>query len=356
MPDLDLPDGMSPDEELNINGPDVLPPRARLADSVDPADESTVNRMDESVGSINITQGASTDEILDQILQAPPDQLIPWEECQLPSRGIYYGWQDGTIMVRAMNQTAEKVLTTQRLAQSGQSIDYLFRECCKFPDGFDALDLLLGDRVFLLYFIRGITYGNLYEFSVTCPHPACGTSNTHIYDLNNLAQTIIWANPALGAEPFRVTLPYLSKVTNREFWVGVKLLRAKDANEILNKRKLKKKVFARPGGSVRTNPLKYGKGAGKGAPAAGQTAQELDDTISDNLEKIIVSVMGRGDVFTIRNFIGKLHSRDTTAVREWLRDNTPGIDNTVEVTCPDCGNEFKVELPITENFFRPAKQ
>jgi len=347
-----LPDGAAPpEEELNINGPDE--PKMPVDGGPQLLDEDQVNKMDERVGDLGLQDEELTSrEVLNRVLQASEEQLIPWEECHLPSRGMYYGWSDGIIMVKAMGQTAEKVLATQRLAQSGQSIDYLFKECCQFPDEFDATDLLLGDRVFLLYFLRGITYGNLYEFAVTCPNVTCNATNTHIYDLNELAQTIVWANNSLGSEPFKVILPYFSKVTKKEFWVGVRFLRAKDANEMLGKRKFKKKSYARPG-NVKTNPLKYGRGAGGGGAAQ---QQELDDTITDNLEKIIVNVMGESDLFTIRNFIGKLHGRDTTAIREWLRENTPGIDNTVAVTCPDCETDFKVELPITENFFRPTEQ
>jgi hypothetical protein len=309
--------------------------------------------MEQRVGHLDLEQGITNAELIQRVLQTPDEDLIPWEECHLPSKGMYYGWQDGVVMVKAMGQAAEKILATQRLAQSGQSIDYLFGECCRFPDGFDSSQMLLGDRVFLLYFLRGITYGNMYEFAVTCPNAICGATNTHVYDLNDLAQTIVWANGSLGEEPFRVTLPYLSKVVGKEFWVGVRFLRAADANEMLSRRKFKRKAFARPG-NVRTNPLTQGRGAGASRQSAQR--QELDDTISDNLEKIIVNVMGERDLFTIRNFINKLHGRDTTAIREWLREHTPGIDNTVAVTCPDCNTEFKVELPITENFFRPTEQ
>ena len=50
-----------------------------------------------------------------------------------------------------------------------------------------------------------------------------------------------------------------------------------------------------------------------------------------------------------------LIGRDTAAIREWLRENTPGIDSTVTITCPSCDTSFTVELPITESFFRPTQ-
>jgi len=341
---------MANEEEINLD-PIAPSPKPSSGDSTT---QEEINQIYTAVGDLSglVGPGATNEELLTRILQAPEEKLIPWEECHLPSRGIYYGWPDGTIMVKAMGQTAEKVLATQRLAQSGQSIDYLFRECCKFPDGFDAADLLLGDRVFLLYYIRGITHGNMYEFAITCPNPDCGAVSTHTYDLNELARTVVWANPALGTEPFKVKLPYLSKATNRDFYVGVRFLRGADANDILAKRKARKKMFARPGG-VRT------KGTRGGMPVdprrQQQQTQQIDDSVSENMGKIIVSVMGVTDHFQIRQFIERMHAQDTAAVREWLRDNTPGIDNTVTVECPECSQEFTMELPITESFFRPSK-
>ena len=338
-------------EEINLD-PNI--PLKQQTDKIT-NNQDDVNVMDTAVGDLSglFGPGSTNEEFVQRILQTSEEKLIPWEECHIPSRGIYYSWPDGIVMVRAMGQTAEKVLATQRLAQSGQSIDYLFKECCKFPDGFDSTDLLLGDRVFLLYFIRGITHGKNYEFAITCPNQNCESVSTHSYDLMNLVQTIKWANPTLGHEPFKVVLPYLSQATQREVWVGVRFLRGSDANDIIAKRKVHKKTFARPGG-VRTNS-RHGQ-IPTDPRQQQQQAQVIDNTISDNMGKIIVNIMGVTDFFQIRQFIEKMHAQDTAAIREWLRDNTPGIDNTVTVECPECGQEFTVELPITESFFRPSKK
>lgn len=351
----DTKDDQNSEEELNIEGPDS--PSVATVESGDFPD-SDVNKMETHVANLTdiVAPGASNEEFVNKLLQTPDEQLIPWEECQIPSRGMFYGWPDGVVKVRAMGQVAEKILATQRLAQSGQSIDYLFRECCLFPDGFDPTNLLLGDRIFLLYYLRGITHGNIYEFAITCPDRDCESVSTHRYDLNELAQTIVWADPGLGQEPFKVSLPYLSEASGRDVWVAVRFLRAGDANDMLAKRKTKDRMMVRPGG-VRTRQLRGGGQTQTSDPRQQQQEnQRIDDTITDNMEKIIVTVMGVGDVFTVRQFINKLHSQDTATIREWLRDHTPGIDSTVTVTCTDCGHEFTTELPITENFFRPTKK
>lgn len=291
------------------------------------------------IGRIVASEGTS---ILDAILNTPAEDLIPWEECQLPSNGLYYGWPDGIIKVKAMGQKAEKVLATARLAASGQSIDYLFRECCKFPNDFDPIDLLLGDRIFILYFLRGITYGNLYEFAVTCQNPDCAVISTHEYDLNELYDTITRAKPELGQEPFKVVLPYLSKVTGQEISVGLRFLRAGDANELLKRRSPK--------------AVHGSKSARKNLMDRKPKLEELDDSLTENLEKTIVHVMGETDRYKIRAFVQKLHASDTATIRAWLKDNTPSIDSTIDISCPDCGMQFNMELPVTETFFRPSNK
>lgn len=349
---------MPPDEpeELDLFGNAPLPKPKGGKASAEPTPPPEHNNIKTSVPDLRdlVTPGQTNEEFVNNLLSIGDERLIPWEECWLPSEGRFYGWPDGMVQVRAMGQTAERILGTQRLAQSGQSIDYLFRECVRFPSGFDPLDLLLGDRIFLLYFLRGITHGNKYEFVVTCPNSSCEAVTQQVYDLNDLAATMVRAKPGV-VEPAKVVLPFISEATQREVWVGVRFLRASDANDMLAKRKARKKLLASPGG-VKTRGLSQMRGGGGGDPRGQQVQnQQLDDTINQNLEKIIVSVMGTGDLFMIRSFISKMHAQDSAAVREWLRENTPGIDNTVSVECPECGNSFTMELPISESFFRPSK-
>lgn len=297
---------------------------------------------------IELSPTMTNEEVLDAYLHTPTEKIIPWEECVLPSGGRYYGWPDGVCQVRAMGQTAEKILATQRLAASGQSLDYLFRECCRFPADFDPADMLVGDRAFLLFYLRGITHGNIYEFQVTCPSETCEHKNLVQFDLNQLVTTRREAPAHLGPEPFRISLPYLSELSKRDFYVELRFLRARDATNIVARRKTKERVISRSGSNVRTRNAAQ--------PPQQQQRQALDTMVDDNLERVIVSVMGVTDQLRIREFIQKLHARDTATIREWLRENTPGIDTSVDVTCSECQSEFAVELPITDSFFRPAKR
>lgn len=336
---------MSKEEELAIVGEGGVT-RSKNSEKI----KSSTNRSSEMKDIIKA--GMSNEEIVNALVSMPEERLIPWELCTLPSQGRFYKdghgniWQDGSVQVRAMTQTAEKVLATDRLAQSGQAIDYLLRECVKLPDGFDSVDLLITDRTFLLYYIRGITHGNMYEFAVECPNDDCRKKSIHEYDLNILASTVRVPSIALGSEPFKVVLPYASETMGRDIWVQVRMLRGIDIQNMVNRRKVRQRAIVRPG--QENNPFQRKM----------QEAKEkitLDQSLTEIMEKNIVSVMGITTPQIVQSFVARMHARDSGTIREFLRENTPGIDSTISISCPNCNNEFTVEIPISETFFRPGR-
>lgn len=284
----------------------------------------------------------TAESLVDELIHMQEDEFIPWEEVTLPSKGEYYGetLPGGVVRVRAMGIHADKILATQRLAQTGQSIDYLFKHCVQLTEGFDPLDLLTGDRIFLLYVLRGITHGNTYEFALKCPQ--CEYMSSHIYDLNELAETVKNPDPSIGSEPFKVHLPYMSKAMGKDVWVKVRFMRGRDINQLSNRQRFNKRVRA---GST-TNRK--------------ERQVVIDETVTDNLATVIASIGGDGlqgevnNSMKIKAVVDRMHAKDTATIREFLRENSPGIDTTIQVECPECGYNIRTELPITENFFRPT--
>lgn len=268
-------------------------------------------------------------DALKAVLGKHEDDFLPWEDVMLPSLGLYYGDKlpGGIVQVRAMGINAEKILATQRLAQSGKALEFLFKHCVRLPTGLDPLDLLLGDRTFLLYYLRGITHGNEYEFTFSCTNEACKRDSIHKFDLNNLRGTIKAASAENGPEPFRIVLPHMSEIVKRDFWIKIRLMRGRD------------------GIAVRKNIDKKRK----------LDPNALDETIIKNLSTVVVEIMGSTDRTEIDNIIDKLHARDHAYIRDKLDELSPTIDTEVTVPCAECGNIMKVDLPITEDFFRPSK-
>jgi hypothetical protein len=82
----------------------------------------------------------------------------------------------------------------------------------------------------------------------------------------------------------------------------------------------------------------------------------VDDTLTKNLSQVVVDLMGEvNDRFKIEQFVNRLHSSDLAVIREWIADNSPGIETGIYLTDEESGQEFRVILPITESFFRPQE-
>jgi len=295
--------------------------------------EAASSKMDfnAKVPHLTISPGATAEQIIDVLINTPKEQLMPWEDCWLPSRGVYYGGKipGGKVKVRPMGIDVDKIFATARLTQTNQAIDYMFRSCIKLPDvSMDSLDLINGDRTFLIFFLRGITHGNLYEFIVTCPDDNCKAEFTYEYDLNKLGNTI--RHPQFESEPVKVVLPYLSEVAQRECWVGVRYLRGYDMRTIQTYQRNKERVVG---------------GANNKVP--------INEAIESNLNLVIESINGIQDKIKISQIVKAMHTKDTQAVRRFLDDTMPGIGTDIKIACPDCGHEFTLDLPITETFFRP---
>lgn len=299
--------------------------------------EHKVNLSNDIVGKSDI-------EILDYIINKDDNQLVPWESVQLPSKGLYYDGKvpDGVVQVRPMNIYTEKILSTMRLAKTGQALDMIFKYCVRFPnEDFDPINLLVGDSTFLLFYLRGITFGNLYEFTIKCTDEDCGANQKRVFDLNQLADTIKSPRADIGDEPFPVRLPYLSGIIGKDFIVKVRLLRRYDLTTITADRKRR---------SAESTEVKLDKITKRFRQT--QSVASLNDVIEKNLSLVIVEAMGSKDRFKIDKLVEKLHSSDTAAIRQYLDDISPGVDTNISIVCSECGNEMKVALPITESFFR----
>jgi hypothetical protein len=282
-------------------------------------------------------------DVIDAII-APTANVTPWETVTLPSKGYFYDGEvpEGIVKVRPMDMAADKVMATQRLASSGKSMDYLFKTCVQMPGNFNPLNLLSGDRIFLLYYLRGITHGNMYDFITECTQ--CGGTNSLSYDLNNL--DVRYADDSLqGEEPFKVSLPRLSAATGHDVWVRVRFMRGYDLLRINKSNHGVKKI--RPNSKYKVQDMAL-------------DDSSIDESLSENLSNLIVSVgsynePGNEDRMVINSFVTKMHSTDHAVIREYLKEIAPNVDTEVIIQCSHCGHEMRMALPLTESFFRPSK-
>lgn len=330
-----------PEKEVNLNQKVTQPTPPKPGAPAQPAKPGGPPAPAAKPAAPVLKTDASQAEVLDYILSKNESELLPWEEVALPSMGLYYEGRmpSGKVEVRPMGLATDKVLATARLAQTGQALDEVFRRCVRFPaQDFDPLDLLVGDRVYLLFVLRGITHGNIYEFSVKCTNEDCEASVGDSYDLNQLSATK--RGPKHQKEPVRVPLPYLTQKIGRDVWVDVRFMRGHDMRTIEKKKRQLDRLMGQ-----------HARGKDQKKP----NSELLDQSIEENLNLLIVSANGVTERFKIQDLVSKLHARDTAAIRQVIRDDAPGIDAEIEVTCPECGTNMKMELPITESFFRPQE-
>lgn len=294
--------------------------------------------------------------LLNEYLSQSEDEIRPWEQVMLPSKGVYYEGKipGGYVEVRPWGLKAEKIMTTQRLVRTGEALDYIFQYHVRLPGGFDDhLNLLSDDRVFLLYYLRGISHGPEYEFMINCPE--CDKLGEHEYDMRELWETVQYPNLDIGDEPFKLVLPMATeqlrkKHSGQEFWIKLRFLRGQDTVDFLDAR-----LKGRGGKARARNRTK--KNRKQVLDEVKKRGETLDETLERNINRVIVEVMGSTNRDKIGQFVETLHSHDISAIMDFLKENSPGVDTSIETECPQpkCGITFIVGLPITETFFRPKR-
>lgn len=297
--------------------------------------------------------GSALDKLLGHIQK---DEYIPWEKVQLPSKGLYYDGKipDGWLRVKPMGVAVDKMLTNQRLIANGEILNKVLESCTELPDDFNIREMLSGDFNFLLYYLRGITHGPEYEFAADCPN--CKSKNMFNFDLGELSSTVTWANEDYSEEPFEVELPMLTKTFGSSVKALVRMIRVDDVMKM-----------ASGGNDKIYDPVKRGRVSVRKKKEKNKTiiknqGQDLERIYEDNMKSQIVGLVVDGQTFMIgkdsakiHNIIGSMHQRDAATIRQFLESVSPGIDTALDVVCEnsECQQEFSVNLPFNENFFRP---
>jgi hypothetical protein len=252
------------------------------------------------------------------------------ELIDLPSHGYLYKdvtddsdiLEKGAIKVRPMTVHEEKILSTPRLVKSGQALDMVFQNVIKSKGkGGQFLDpsvLLSSDRVYIMLWLRSVSYGNIYKFNLTCPSPVC--QKRFEYEVNLSQHPITEMSDPNISEPLIFTLP-MSK-----YVLHYRLPRGKDEIEIIKLQNQPKKM------------------------------NDTDETIVKRLTSAIFKIVDpEGKDVPEQHkaaFIESMMAGDASAFREELDRVDSGIEDIKNIHCPHCDQEFDTPIPITENFFR----
>ena len=248
----------------------------------------------------------------------------PAETVIIPSHGYLYRnvtqdldiIENGSIKIRPMTVAEEKILATPRLVKSGQAIDMVFEACIKSK--IDPKELLSSDRVFLMLWLRSISYGNIYKFTLTSPEPGNPVRFEYEVDLSN--HPITEFNDETMTEPFEFTFPKC------QYKVSFRLPRGKDEIEIMKMGNAPKKM------------------------------DDKDETIVKRLTSIIMKLQdSKGEEVPqmyYQSFINQLMAGDASSWRNKLQDLDCGVEDIKDIQVPGSDYIFDTPIPITESFFR----
>ena len=211
------------------------------------------------------------------------------------------------IELREMTGAEEELLTNQRLIRSGDAINQVLKNCIlrigenTEPSMKDVLDLLSGDRLFVLVRLRQISLGDEVELTLHCPSPACRETSHTTVNLEELEVT------PYGAErEFEFLLPGSGQLVRFGYLDGHK----------------EKRLAA----------LK-------------------EPTISSAMLMRILNIDGASPN---KKMLAELPMRDRSALRAEMTRVDGGIDTLVELECEACGAPLRTRLEAEASFLFPA--
>lgn len=247
---------------------------------------------------------------------------IPVETMPLPSSGLVYPVDSSlygreTVDIRAMTAREEDILTSKAYLKKGTVITELIRSCL-MDKSIDPRDLLTGDRNALMVAIRITGYGSDYDAEVECPE--CGTKAPHKFELTTLPLKRLEIAPtAPGQNVFEFKLPLSKKIVKFRFLTG------KDEEDIMATGEKQKKL-----------------------------GLSSESNVTTNLMYSVVSIDGVEDRAKIAAFVKVMPARDSLALRNYIKDSEPGIEMKQETSCPACGHQEEVNMPLGVNFLWPS--
>lgn len=260
----------------------------------------------------------TNDPVLNELLKGLNNQN--YEEVYLPSLGRFYDGinapKDGKVFIRPMVGQDEMILTAPRNAKTNKATEMIFSSCLR-DKSINPEALLSVDRTYLFIFLRGISYGNLYEIKVSCEE--CQHTFDYQVDLNLKVNYC--------AEDFS-DVNLVKTLPTSGYTFKYKLSTGKDEGEInFYNNKINKNTDA-------SNDVFF------------YRASLLIDWIGKDDNKLV-------DKSSIKQLLKQLSVNDVNYIRNVLNNPPFGVDTLLSIPCPSCYYENKLELPMGVNFFFP---
>lgn len=242
-------------------------------------------------------------------------QDMPHDVLQLPSRGLYYLNKKAQVRVAYLNASDENVLTSMNLMESGEMFNILLDRKVLERD-LRASQMLDGDRVAVLFFLRATGYGT--EFPLKLTDPITKKPFDWVVDLSKIPVKEDLLIPDENGE-MEFILPTSNQICKFRFLSGGennKLI--KDDDDRMSK--------------------------------MGQNAYST--LITSRLSAQIQEIDGIRDKGKIAQYVERMSVKDSAPLRKYIVKHEPGLDLKVEVVAPSQAR-FQAGITISSEFFWP---
>jgi len=242
----------------------------------------------------------------------PDEYKVPYDIIELPSQGLLYKNKKSSVKVEYLTAYDENILTSPNLLNSGKVLDVLIER--KVKDlGFNHKELLSGDRMSILLYLRTTGLGNEYEQMV---FDSTGNLVPATIDLTTLKTKNLTVKPDEKGE-----FDFLLPISNKK--IKFKLLTQKDEEEI---DEIDKKTSEKNGNISTSNSLR--------------------------LERSIMEIDGERDKLKISHILKNLKILDVRKFNKYVTEIEPGLNLNVEARTQG-GESIDTFLRIGRTFWYP---
>lgn len=236
----------------------------------------------------------------------------------LPSKGLVYPNLIGGEVEVVPMKTGQEELLAGRFDMI-PILNQLIEVCIPTLKevGIRPLQLLSGDRLFLLFMIRRFTYGSFYGFKIKCP--GCSLSFRKEIDIPDDLET----NELKDGD----TPPFFVTLSDKKTEVGFRLLTGNDELEI---ERYKTQIFKK--NSIKTGDPSYRYTIARHILSINQKEVDLRESL---------------------DFVRDMVGMDSVILQDAIQKKEPGVSRNLEFECPQCGYEIETLMPYSAEFFRP---
>jgi len=242
----------------------------------------------------------------------PSEYKVPYDVIELPSQGILYPNGKSSVKVEYLTAYDENILTSPNLLNNGKFIDVLLKNKVK-ELGFDVDELLAGDRIAILLFLRATGLGHEYHQLVI---DETGKVVEGVIDLTILTTKKLEITPDNNKE-FDFVLPTSNKK------IKFRLLTGKDESDI---------------------------------DIMDKENEEKNDGVSTSsslrLERSIMEIDGVRDKMKISHILKTLNLLDVRKFKKYVTEIEPGIDFNTTARIQG-GESVSCFLRLGRSFWNP---